>query len=63
LDVDSYSTYPRSRCPPRLGDLREEVTRVSMVATTLLLVVSITDVEKEEEDERSATATFKIRIQ
>jgi hypothetical protein len=26
LDVDSYFTYPRSRRPAWLGDLREEVT-------------------------------------
>jgi hypothetical protein len=31
-----------------LGDLREEVTTLSLAATTLLLAVSITDNEKGE---------------
>ena len=42
LDVDSYCTYPGFRRPTWLGDLLEEVTEVGVVATTLLLVVSIT---------------------
>lgn len=64
LDVDSSLTYPRSRSPAWLDDLRKEVTKVSMAVTTLLLVLSITKVVKEEEDEYStATTTCRIRIQ